>query len=81
MPSYPLIRQGNITLHSHTRNRNNTTNYKERIIVIDCTIIEYLPQQLKHPISLTEVMSNYIDNRLHMKTKKYNRPNQKKTTL
>ena len=42
LPSYPLVRPGDITLHPHKRNHNYTTNYKERMIVIDCTILEHL---------------------------------------
>ena len=77
LPTYPLLRPGDITFHPNNKTQTYKTNYKNRKIAIDITIINHRPTKQKTPNDLEEATQNYINHHLKMEAKKYNRPSQK----
>ena len=77
IPNIPSIRPGDITIHENKLNTNQYTDFKEKIIAIDCTINEKMPERMKHPNDLKTATSNHEEHHLNIEAKKYNRPNQK----
>ena len=77
IPAYPLIRPGDIIIHPNRKNKNNFNQNKDKIIAIDCTIKENLPDKTINPENYEQANFNHIKHHILCEYKKYNRPNQK----
>ena len=77
LPSFPLIRPGDVTLHSNPNPLLNRSTYKPPITAIDCITTGDIHKDFLQPKSFHEAVQNHINHHLIHEKKKYNRPAQR----